>query len=168
MEHFLEGTQQIPWGDKNVQYLCWRRLRRGCDCQMTCELDLGNPRLLPPFSVLGMYLLPTTPTLVAIPRTQSWETRYCWDHLDWILDWTQLRYLYKLLSFWWVQRSTQLTATQDKPHMWVTLSAKPASTNLECSASFFSLSLPSGHGGQFSWVTPEVVHQQSYFGKLLH
>ena len=34
--------------------LCWGRSLRGCNLQLTRELDPGNQRLLTPFPVLGM------------------------------------------------------------------------------------------------------------------
>ena len=37
---------------------------------LTCELDLGNWRLLTPSPVLGMYVLPTVLIAGAISRTQ--------------------------------------------------------------------------------------------------
>ena len=32
---------------------------RGCDCQLTHKLDLGNQRLLPSSPIVGMYILST-------------------------------------------------------------------------------------------------------------
>ena len=49
--------------------LCQRRSLRGCDHQLTRKLDPGNQRLLIPSPVLGMYVLPTIPTLGAVSRT---------------------------------------------------------------------------------------------------
>lgn len=46
-------------------------------------------------------------------------------------------------------RSTCLVATQDKAFLEIPLLIKSVTTNLECSASFFDLSLTSVHGGQF-------------------
>lgn len=58
---------------------------------------------------------------------------------------------YKPLGFLqWVQRSTHPVATQDKPHtckFFCLLKLPP--TNLECSASFFGLFLPSVYGSNF-------------------
>ena len=39
---------------------------RECDHQLTHKLDLSNQRLLTPFLFLGMYILPTVPTVGAI------------------------------------------------------------------------------------------------------
>ena len=43
---------------------------RECDHQLTNKLDLRNQRLLTPFLSLGMYILPTVPTVEDISRTQ--------------------------------------------------------------------------------------------------
>lgn len=41
------------------------------------------------------------------------RARSCWDHLDWIYYWTQLRPLYKCLRLWWTGADV---AVQDKLH----------------------------------------------------
>lgn len=48
---------------------CWRRSHWGRDHQLTRELDLGRLRLLTPSSILGMSLLPVSPTVGNVPRT---------------------------------------------------------------------------------------------------
>lgn len=71
----------------------------------------------------------------------------CWDHLDWVGDWILLRPLCELLRFCWVaQRSMQLMMRKTSlPGKLPCLFSLPP-TNLDCSNSFFSVSLPSVRG----------------------
>ena len=88
----------------------WRSSLRGYDQQLTCELDLGNLRLLCPRNVCPPFPQPEA--------FQGWNldrVRCYWDSLEWVCDWTQLSPLYELFRYWWAQRSTPLAASKDKP-----------------------------------------------------
>lgn len=64
----------------------------------------------------------------------------CWDHLDWIHDWTQGRSPYKLLTFWWwVGRSIHLAVTKTSLIYEYPCLFNLPPTNLECSAFLLSL-----------------------------
>lgn len=55
------------------KFLFWRRSSEGHDCELTQEMDPGNWRPLP-LPVLGMYILPTSPTVGLFSRMQPWES----------------------------------------------------------------------------------------------
>lgn len=77
----------------------------------------------------------------------SLERAICpWNHLDGIHEWTQLRPLCQLLSFWQVSAEIYLSCRHPRLSLkfpWL-LNLQP--TNLKWSASFFSLSLLSCQG----------------------
>ena len=88
---------------------CWKRGWGGCDRWLTQAIRSSSPPPLLPSSspplllsspVLVIYVPPSALVAWAISRTHPWESQVCWDHLDWICDWTLLRPLYKLLRFW--------------------------------------------------------------------
>ena len=72
-----------------------------------------------------------------------------WDHLDGICDWTQLRPLYTLLNSGGQGWRAHLVATKFSLVCKFPCLLNLPRTNLEWSASFFSLSLPSMYGGRF-------------------
>lgn len=77
------------------------------DCWLKWKLDTGNQRLLNHSLLLGKYVSLTIPHSHSRTcfRDSGFERALmvsCWDHLDWICDWTQLRSLCKLSGFWWV------------------------------------------------------------------
>ena len=77
-----------------------RKSSRMSDCSLTCKLDLGNGKIPHPH-----------PECTFCPWSPQWgHSDGCslegvlrgWDPLDGARDWTQLRPLYKLVSFWQV------------------------------------------------------------------
>lgn len=75
--------------------------------------------------------------------------KWCWDHLERLHDWTQLRLIYKLI--WQVSAEIYSSWRSPKTSSYVCslclLNLPP--TNLEQPASFFSLFLPFADGGHF-------------------
>lgn len=58
------------------------------ECWLAHELDLQNWKLLTSSPVLGIYVLPLSPISAAVLGCSLERVRHCWDHLDWICDWT--------------------------------------------------------------------------------
>ena len=50
-------------------------LIRGCDCLLTCGMDLASEGLLAPSSVLCTSILPAFPIAGTVTKTQSWERK---------------------------------------------------------------------------------------------
>ena len=95
---------------------------------LTLKLDPGNWRLLIPSPVLGRCILPAFPAPEPSQRHSPARAMCFWDHLGWIQNLTQLKPLYKPLTFCRaVPRSTRLATTRDKPQMWVPLFIKATS-----------------------------------------
>lgn len=90
------------------KWKCRKRSSRGCDCPLTHELDPCS-QAPHPSPVLGMYVLPTVPTVWAFSRAQPWDSRCCWDHLDGICDWNHLRPPHKLSRYWLVSTEIYLS-----------------------------------------------------------
>ena len=91
----------------------------------------------------------------------SLERIRCWDHLDWICDWAQIRYLYKLKIL--VGRWGDLLILQPPKTSLCTssllISLPPSS--LEYWASFFCLSLLSFSGVQFQISPGKLLRFQT-------
>ena len=77
-----------------------RKSSRASDCSLTCELDLGNGKIPHPH-----------PECTFCPWSPQWGhsdgrslegALWGWDPLDGAREWTQLRPMYKLVSFWQV------------------------------------------------------------------
>ena len=108
---------------------------------------LGDQRLLTPSSVLGMSY-----TIGAVWRTQPWKRKVsCWDHLDCMCDWIQLRPLCKLWRFWLAGREIYSSSEPSRISLLCKLLCvlNPPPTSLGPSVSFFGPFLPSEYGAQF-------------------
>lgn len=135
-------------------YACWRRSSRG-HTWLPVDLRAGpgqseSPHPLPcPWNVR----CPLFPQWELFQRHSLGRAGFCWDHLDGMCDWAQLRPLYinSEDSGRWVRRSTYLVAAQDtkKVRMNFPLLLKPAIYQ-SGHASFLGLSLPSVYRGQFA------------------
>lgn len=72
-----------------------------------------------PFPILGMYILPTIPTLRAVSKVRPWDNTVLLRPSGQYTVWTTSRPLYKLLRFWWAGVEICLAcSTQDKLHMY--------------------------------------------------
>lgn len=121
------------------------------------------PHPLPcPWNVASAFF-PCSPRL---PQGHSLEIlMWCWDRLDGICEPIQLRVLYKLLSFGrQVQRSTVFVPLKTSLVYKFPCLLNLPPTNLEWTASFLSLSLPSLYGGQFQ-MTPRILPQSLWTNK---
>ena len=139
----------------------WKRSSRGRDCWLTPELHPGCWRLLTLSPVLGMYVLPTVPTMGAAPRMQPWESNVVLrPHM------TEPSYgLYKIFK-------VLAGGCEDLPILQVPKTSlgnkSPCLLNyrlphLKRSASSFGLSLPFTRGAQRQrspGEAPEVVSSQ--------
>ena len=95
---------------------CWRRSLRGCDHRDDPWAGLRHSEAPHPLPIFGMCIPSSFPVLETAQGRSLEIVVWCWDHLDRIYDWTQLRSLYKLLRFGGhVRRSTHLAVIQDKP-----------------------------------------------------
>lgn len=112
-----------------------------------------------PFLFLRIYIFSTIPTLGEEPV--QWckleRARWCWDDLDWRCGWTQLKPLYKLLRFWWVDVKNYSSNRYPRKNLKCKL-LNLSPINLEC-----SVSLPSLCGACFRFLqwTSEGANQQS-------
>lgn len=87
----------------------WRRSLRGCDLQLTLELNLSYQKVLRSSPNLVMCVLPTAPSDNHFQG--HFEKAMCyWDHLDGIHDWNQLKPLYKFIRLW--QEGTEILILQ--------------------------------------------------------
>lgn len=105
-------------------------------------------------------------------RMQIWEKKVsCWDHLDWMCDWIQLRPLCKLWRFWLAGRETYSSCGPSRISLLCKLPCflNPPPTSLGPSASFFGPFLPSECGAQFqishgnSWANQQCYSLSYYF-----
>lgn len=136
-----------------------------------CEWDRSNQRLLIPFPVLGIYVLPNGPTLGAVSRTQPWDiVMCCWDHLNCVQDGILLRPLHKLLRF--CEVGAESYSSRSHPRQASTLSSLAYHT---CrlpiwSVCLFLPSLPELRiqetVSNFSQEAPEVGYQQTQAFRL--
>lgn len=92
LNQWHRNTPKHSWnGSYDTTYLfwclekCWKELSGERDCMLTCGMDWGNWRLLTPYSVPWMYVLPIIPMLGAVSKTEQREW-WCWDHLHCIHD----------------------------------------------------------------------------------
>ena len=113
--------QALAWALSKLVYPTthyWRKSSREQDQWLTWELDsaIGGSSHLP--LSLESVFHPLFPYMVQFQRRNLQRVMCCWDHLDWVCDWNQLRLLHKLLRFWWVSAEIYcVLAAQDKPHM---------------------------------------------------
>lgn len=117
------------------------RSSRGCDCYLTHELDPGTEGCHPLLCPRNIHSAHCAHSRSHFQGHGLEKVSCCWDHLDWICDWTWGRPQHKFLRFWTDAR--YLAVTQDKPPIQVPLLVKPAMYQ-----SSSHLSLPSS-GGQF-------------------
>lgn len=116
---------------------CWRSLSKKWQLGDS-QTGPRNLRLLTLSPILGIYTLPTSPSVGGIFKTQCWDSYVLWDHLDGMSWLNLLRSPHKLLRFWQVG-SDLLVFWPPKISL---ISKFPCLINLKWSASFFSLLLP--------------------------
>lgn len=136
-------TLSTPWpfsGPHLHPWNCWRRSWRGYDCQVIGNLNPGNRRLLPP-PLSSEYS-------TFFPLFPQWdlfqEHRCSWDHLDWIYDWT-------LLRFWPVGVKIYLSCSHARPASYIISLANSTCSLLICSclSLFFISPFPLCMGSSF-------------------
>ena len=146
----------------NLSFLTSKVLRpwRRRDHQLTFELDQGNGRLLPLSPVLGMYALSTVLTVGTVFKDASWIEQ-CGVENNWTECVTETVTVstqsYEILAVGAKMccfSVPKTSLTSKFPFLF-----NPLSTNMDCSASFFSHFLPSMHRGQY-----ENQHGTSQFG----
>lgn len=120
------------------------------------------PHSLPgPWNVPSAHHLPTRSCF----KDESWESKCCWDHLNWISVWTQVR----LLKFWRASAEIYWSCNSPRQAWCVPCLWKSLPTNLEWPASFLGLSLPLCVG-PISYFTSKATHfvnEQHPFAKSL-
>ena len=90
-----------------------------------------------------------SPTMSCFQGCSLERAMCCWDHPDWICEWTQLRPLQKHSRFWWVDAEICSSCGRPRQASYESSLAYLPSTNLEWSAFVFGLFLPSMYWGQF-------------------
>ena len=136
-----------------IQDICWRKSSRGHDHQLPHKLHPGNRRLLTPSPGLGMYILPTIPTVGAVLNNTGFGSNVLLRPSGWYtwLNW-RLGDLFNLCL-----PKIILVCK------FLCLLTRPPS-NREWSASFFGLSLPlivQWPVSDFIQEIPEVMKQLS-------
>lgn len=108
------------------------------------------PSLLCPWNVCSICL----PMLGTTQGHRLEIVMWCWDHLDCIHDWIQVRFLYEHLRFWQMKRRDLPILQPPKTTLGCKfpclLNSPP--TNLEWATSFLGLFLPSVYGDQFQII----------------
>lgn len=139
----LSKSKEVLW-----KRSCWGKSSRRCECWFDSWAWPGQLEVSP-LTPSPLFLECAS---TCVPHSQKLPQRYSrerltwyWDFLNWIHDSTQLKPLYKHVRFrGQVQRSTCLSAAQDKPRKFPSILYLPP-INLKWSAFFSGLSPPSGN-----------------------
>lgn len=119
-------------------WVCIGGGHRELDHDLTCEPDPGN-LFTPPLSLECS--AHHSPSRRCFQGCRCEKAICCWDHLDSIHRWSQLRPLYTLLSLWQqLLRSICSEVAQDKLVCKTAYLLDPSPTNLAWPTSFFGLS----------------------------
>lgn len=109
----------LMFSSNQSKYHSWRRSSRRHDHRSAHELDPGNWRLLTSSSSLESTFSLPSPSQ-KLPQGSNHETlMWWWDYQDWVRDWTQLRPLYKLLTYWWAGAEICLSCGCPRQALWV-------------------------------------------------
>ena len=157
-----KGISGKSWrlGGTTLQISPFRHVRGDCGEEVTEDDPQAEPRQSEaprPSPALGRYTLPTVPTVGPIFKDAALREQ-CVVETTWMVYVTEPPLsLCVNLRFWrWVQRSTRLWVAKTSLVCKFRCLLNLPPTNLEWSASFFHLSLPSVFGGQFQ-ISPRKL-----------